>query len=382
MFSTLKHLINSSIAKQDEKTRSVTVDWLEHGRIVITVAKGYAGLFPDEYLKRYQEHIRAFAEFFPIYCKLHNIPLLKPGHAAVELKILEGGEKLECYFNVSAESFYDLQMKICPGTVAYRNLGGILTLAFPLKKPVKKGVICIAPVAETYTEDTTTSKLEVSKVEFMIRTAGCNSFNMISTQLAYHLSHYFEPESVRAKFSGHLPTPDSENDISQFHGHEQAPLVYKYLPALTPEIFGTFTYRYLCSENYYFDPSLERLCGRGDITGEEIFKFKEPERYIFPIVEDSEAYNVYRVLGVVPKEELLNCRSLEIPLGEFLLEAEKFIRNLIIKYPRIFSTEDLDKTFTNMHRLAELANLPKVVGFWANKEEVFVPAEKARELKL
>lgn len=161
----------------------------------------------------------------------------------------------------------------------YRSTGSILRLAYPLQEAFKIDTICLFPV------------LEMDSNQIMLRIAGCNASETITTQLAYYFTKYLSLEAGSAELYGHHIAPIVEEKIGLYASD---------FLEVALETIGIKTQLNHQSEEGFTVLSLEG----------------EAREFLVEI--DSEARTIYRLLGVVTPDELPNLKSIEVPITKYL----------------------------------------------------------------
>ncbi|MFW2532813.1 MULTISPECIES: hypothetical protein [unclassified Legionella] len=262
-----------------------------------------------------------FAELvadFETLCKKNNIPKLPNQRQYAQTREPKGPSQeaanlIKYEFFISAENFERLLVNEFPTYIGYRYSGSILRLANPDEGVMKPGAICLFPVVAM--EDST----------FMLRSAGCNITETISTQLAYYISKYIKLEKKPGQ--------------SDFYGHHMSPLISKILGISDKEMLEiAFTTIGIRGKNLRID-----LIQEGG--GFRLFKLRE--KYQANLVAmNPQAEKIYQRLAPVSHDELPHLSSMEVSVKTMM---EKI--GLIISHKKEAIKDEIAELIKEMEKL-------------------------------
>ena len=230
--------------------------------------------------KEANEEFDQMMKIFPELCAQYGIPLLSNHNEYIRKRVPPGATDLIKYeFFISPNDLDRILMNESEFYRGYRSTGSILRLAYPLQEAFKIDTICLFPV------------LEMDSNQIMLRIAGCNGSETITTQLAYYFTKYLSLEVGSA----------------ELYGHHIAPIVEKKIGLYASD---------------FLEIALETIGIKAQLNhqSEEGFTILslEGEAREFLVEIDSEARTIYRLLGVVTPDELPNLKSIEVPITKYL----------------------------------------------------------------
>lgn len=242
---------------------------------------------------------QSLATIFPELCEQHQIARL-PGaetySAWSDGLSKQGKPQCKITFNITPDDFDRLLMIESRAYQGYRNSSGsgsILLLADPLRDAYKEGVICAFPVL----------LLENNSL-VMLRTAGCNSSEALSTQLSYLVTQYLPAETYK--------------NLSKRYGHWGSELTQCIMDELSGENLLQIALNCVSNTNEpFYIQNMEGFdCLQLHEQGTKWLQKMNPE-----------AENIYRLLGAASPAELAQLMSLEIPAELFLQGLYDFIKS-------------------------------------------------------
>jgi hypothetical protein len=249
----------------------------------------------------HQSEFQAFAEIFPVLCDQYKLDKLSSeggNYWSKEVVTLDSQEICTFTFNIAPEQMDNLLLAESESYQGYRNAhgaGSILLLANPLLKAYKEGVICAFPV------------LAMDEHQVMLRIAGCNASELISTQLTYFITQYLPPEAYKhtAKRYGHW-------------GSEIVDCLMTNNEALVNDAIQC------CSDTqkFFYQQSMHGL----DVLSLR----QESVEWLKSIDETNKT--VFKLLGVVSETELEQLKSLEIPIDIYLQKLLATIQDWLKEY--------------------------------------------------
>lgn len=233
------------------------------------------------------DKLQAFAELFSNLCQQNNIPRLPSpeGHYwSKTVHVVDAQEIHTFTFNITPEDMDNLLMIESENYQGYRNAqgsGSILLLANPLLKAYKEGAICAFPV------------LMMEDNQVMLRIAGCNASELISTQLTYFITQFLPPETY--------------NHSTKRYGHWGSEIV-DCLMSNNEALVNAAIQCFSDIKKHIYQQSMDGF-DRLPLRSKMI-------QWIKPMDETNKS--IYRLLGVVSETELEQLKSLEIPIEIYL----------------------------------------------------------------
>lgn len=249
----------------------------------------------------HQHQFLAFAEIFPELCDQYHLNKLSPdpgNYWSKEDVTFESQKICKFTFNVAPEQMDNLLLAESEDYQGYRNANGsgsILLLANPLLKAYKEGVICAFPV------------LAMEDNHVMLRIAGCNASELISTQLTYFITQYLPPETYKhsTKRYGHWGS-----DIVDCLMTNNEALVNAAIQCISD------------TATFYYQQSMH---------GFDVLSLRQESlEWLNSINETNKT--VYKLLGVVSNTELEQLKSLEIPIDIYLQKLLATIKQWLTEY--------------------------------------------------
>ncbi len=285
--------------------------------------------------KKENEEFESLIKIFPELCAKYGIPLLPSHNEYTRKRVPQGATDLIKYeFFISPNDLDRILMNESDYYRGYRSQGSVLRLAYPLHEAFKRDTICLFPV------------LEMDSNQIMLRIAGCNASETITTQLAYYFTKYLSLEVGSAELYGHHIAPIVEEKIGLYASD---------FLEVALETIGIKTQLNHQSEEGFTVFSLEG----------------EAREFLVEI--DSEARTIYRLLSAVTPDELPNLKSIEVPittylqaLGSKLSTKSKSIREELIEIGNEFKslqeevntllkegelTDDIKEKTSNLHMI-------------------------------
>lgn|SRR3990167_2351983 len=260
------------------------------------------------------QSISNFSKEFEVLCAKHQLPKLAAGDSYVTEQRHGDSNKVEHVFHISADNFDRLLIAESEIYQGYREGNSILRLAHQDKQAYKEGMLCLFPVAD------------LGDGNLLMRTAGCNTSEITSTQLAYLVNKY-------------IPTPTHPS----FFGHHHAPLTRDEIASDQQLLMDAVT---TCiglsgSAEAGMLSNHQALDGSQTISLQSAYK-----QYLQPM--NPAAEDIYRILGAAPPEELPHLQSVEIPMAIFLEELNRIelpnknTRSTMINCKAISATRKLE----------------------------------------
>ncbi|WP_058532837.1 hypothetical protein [Legionella saoudiensis] len=285
--------------------------------------------------KKENEEFESLIKIFPELCAKYGIRLLPSHNEYTRKRVPQGATDLIKYeFFISPNDLDRILMNESDYYRGYRSQGSVLRLAYPLHEAFKRDTICLFPV------------LEMDSNQIMLRIAGCNASETITTQLAYYFTKYLSFEVGSAELYGHHIAPIVEEKIGLYASD---------FLEVALETIGIKTQLNHQSEEGFTVFSLEG----------------EAREFLVEI--DSEARTIYRLLSAVTPDELPNLKSIEVPittylqaLGSKLSTKSKSIREELIEIGNEFKslqeevntllkegelTDDIKEKTSNLHMI-------------------------------
>lgn len=313
-----------------------------------------------------EQNFDKWVDIFPELCRKHNVSCL-PGNDAVASRRSPAPNLIKYEFNISINDFHKILMAESDVYRGYRHGNSLIRLKNPDLELIKEGKICLFPA------------LELVDNKVMLRFAGCNTSEIISTQLAFLLRKYF-------------------SDVSgEIYGHHSSPLVDNLLAIDAAAMFEVIQYYFkiysyeLCLKeqdarneekklyieikdgslhyvvrNYQIREKYPNKIIEGKIEARDLsFSLSEPltfeeiqqhlgeilkitterghTRWVYDEISHQteagfrivlltqktrsslvdmslEAFTIYNALGPVLTQELQNLKSVEVPVIDFLVE--------------------------------------------------------------
>jgi hypothetical protein len=194
---------------------------------------------------------------------------------------------------------------------SYRSgVGSFLLLENPNQIYLKKDKVCISPVFELENDQSGNSQV-------MIRNAGCNFMEVITTQLGYFFQHTLK---LQAK-------------TSHFYSHNSLPKILTNF--ITEDVLREAVVSCL-------DNQINLNHQHQDMSFTVIKLNKMSREYLVDM--DESALAIYKLLTAAPPDELSNSqhiRSLEVPMPIFLKNLWFAMCKMISRREREFSTDAL-----------------------------------------
>lgn len=263
--------------------------------VCITLDTSGEGLkeYQLESLIKQMERFQKLVQLFPQLCQKYDVKPLA-GHESVARVRMPIEHLVKFEFLIDPVEFDRMMMMESHHYCGYRHSGSILRLAFPNSEALKAGVMCLFPVLPT------------SENTVMLRIAGCNASETITTQLSYLVNK--------------LNLLEYEAKATDFYGHHSTPIV--------DDLFAG-----LCSFDF-LSIALRCIGINGDINHQSEHGFTEFELSATVMQNcvremDETANSIYRLLGVVSAQELANLQSVEVPMIDFVRGMCDFYRERI-----------------------------------------------------
>ncbi|MCL9684888.1 hypothetical protein [Legionella maioricensis] len=249
------------------------------------VATIYRGGFCITCQKTDRENIifQQLMDIFPDLCRQYNISPL-PGRTefASSRTPASATELIKYEFYISLDDLDKILMNVSENYVGYRHSGSVLRLAEPNKILMKPGVMCLFPA------------LEMADNNIMLRIAGCNASETISTQLSFLIKKYLPTVNVGTR---------------ECYGHHVSPVAKEVFKLEEHDILKIAL---SCI-------GIKKQINHQSEKGTTEFHLEVEYRNRLTAM-NSEAMEIYRALGAVTPDELPNLKSIEIPIGLFLEE--------------------------------------------------------------